>query len=572
MKLSYNLNRYLLLCLLGVNTSLFAQVKTEEKKPQEEKPKAAVTEEVEVVRSYKPILADAVKIRRNPDLNEKKVFNPKVKYNPIDKKLELDSEIGALEAQKLIKQDEETLYNNFAKFGMGNLGSTLGALHIGTDRDEALQAGFNFNHWANSNGTLNKQKMSEQSIGAYGRSIGDNIVLDGKLNYNRRSNYFYGVNPEDANFNLDPKKQRFNLFEGDGLIYNRIDPNDMDKFAYAAKINGYIFNNIFEGKETGVALSGGLSKNLNKFQIGANGLLDFTTSKDFAYSLDNHIFKVNPFIKLDGEKFKLTAGINYIAEFGTNSNSNLFPNASIDFSLVKNYLGLFAKLDGNVNKTRLKDLSYVNPFINENIDIRNQIEKFNISGGIKGTLAANIGYKAYISYKNIDNFAYFVNDTTRRETFNLEYESGNTSVFGITGELNIKFSDIARIDSKLELNQYTLKHELNAWQHPSAKLTTNASFKIAKKVKLDADLYFQGPTKAKLYEPDPTSSTVPAPLIGNIKTLKSFADLGVGAEYLYNKRISAFLRVNNLFNSDYQRYLYYPSYGFNILGGISYGF
>ena len=568
MKLSYNLNRYLLICLLGVNMPLFAQVKPEEKK-EEEKPKAAVTEEVEVVRSYKPILADAVKIRRNPNLNEKRAFNPRVKYNPLDKRLQLDSEIGALEAQKLIKEEEETLYNNFAKFGVGNLGSTLGALHIGTDRDEALQAGFNFNHWANSQGDLNKQKMAEQLVGIYGRSIGDNIVLDGKLNYNRRSNYFYGVNPDDPNFNPDPKKQRFNLFEGDGIIYNRIDPNDTDKFAYAAKLNGYIFGNLFEGKETAFTLSGGLSKNLSKFQIGANGLLDFTTSKDLAYSLQNHIFNVNPFIKLDGEKFKLTAGINYVAEFGTNSKSNLFPNASIDFSLIKNYLGLFAKLDGNVNKTRLKDVSYINPFINENIDIRNQIEKFNITGGIKGTLAANVGYKAYVSYKNIDNFAYFVNDSTRKETFNLEYETGNTSVLGITGEINIKFSDIARIDGKLELNQYNLKHELNAWHHPSVRLSSNTSFKIAKKVKLDADLYFQGETKAKEYYFDPGASTNPQ---FNVKTLKAFADLGVGAEYQHNKRMAAFIKVNNLFGADYQRYLYYPNFGFNILGGVSYGF
>ena len=568
MKLSYK-NRYLLLCLLGINTSLFAQVKPEEKK-EDDKSKTAVTEEVEVVRSYKPILADAVKIRRNPDLNAKSVFNPKVKYNLLDKRLELDSEIGALEAQKLIKEDEETLYNNFAKFGVGNLGSTLGALHIGTDRDEALQAGFNFNHWANSAGALNKQKMAEQSVGIYGRSIGDHIVLDGKLNYNRRSNYFYGVNPDDANFNLDPRKQRFNLFEGDGLIYNRIDPNDTDKFAYAAKLNGYIFNNIFEGKESGFAVSGGLSKNLNKFQLGTNALLDFTTSKDLAYSLDNHLFKLNPFIKIDGEKFRLTAGINYVAEFGTNSKSNLFPNASLDFSLVKNYLALFAKLDGDVNKTRLKDVSYINPFINENLDIRNQIEKLNITGGIKGTLAANIGYKAYVSYKSIDNFSYFVNDSTRKETFNLEYETGNTNVVGITGEINIKFSEIARIDGKLELNQYSLKHELNAWHQPSVKLSSDASFKVAKKVKLDANLYFQGETKAKEYYHDPAALSANPQF--NVKTLKAFADFGIGAEYQHNKRMAAFIKVNNLFGADYQRYLYYPSYGFNILGGVSYGF
>lgn len=569
MKLSYNLNRYLFLCLLGVNTSVLAQVPEEK---TDDKPKTAVTEEIEVVRSYKPILADAVKIRRNPNLDTRKTFNPRVKYDLLDKRLVDDSEIKTLDAQKLIPEQEETLYNNFAKFGVGNLGSTLGALHLGTGRDEALQAGFNFNHWALSNGELNQQKMAEQNLGIYGRSIGDNIVLDGKIGYNRRSNYFYGIDPDNSFLNPDPRKQRFNTFEGEGEIYNRIDPNDMDKFAYAAKLSGYIFGNNFEGKESAFVASGGLSKNFNKFQLGANSVLDFTTSKDLAYSLGNHLFKVNPFIKLDGEKFRLTAGINYVAEFGDNSRSHLFPNANFDFSLIKDYLALFAKLDGNIQKTRLKEISYINPFINENIGIRNQVEKFNLTGGVKGTLAANIGYKAYISYRTIEDFAYFVNDTTRKETFNLEYESGNTNILGITGEINIKFSDIARLDGKLELNQYNLKNELNAWHHPSVKLSSNASFKIAKKVQLDADLYFQGDTKAKIYNIDPNSTTVPPAVTTDITTLKAFLDLGIGAEYQHNKRMAAFLRVNNLLANNYQRYLYYPSFGFNIIGGVSYGF
>lgn len=569
MKLSYNLTKYILICSLGASTPLFAQENTTGAKKEEEKPKATVAEEVEVVRAYKPILADAVKIRRSPDLNEKKNFDPKVKYNLLDKRLELNSEIRTLEAQKLIKQKEEKLYNNFAKFGIGNLGSTLGALHIGTDRDEALQAGFDFNHWAMSKGDMNKQMMAEQNVSAYGRSIGNQIILDGKIGYNRRSNHFYGIDPADPAHNLDPKKQRFNLFEGDGLMYNRVDPNDMDKFSYAARINGYIFNNIFEGKESGIALSGGLSKNMSKFQIGANAVADFNNTKDIAYSLSNHLFKVNPFLKLDGEKFKLTAGINYVAEFGTNSKSSLFPNASFDFSVVNNYLALFAKLDGDVYKTRLKDLSYENPFINENIDIRNQVEKFNFSGGIKGTLSANIGYKAYITYKSIDNFYFFVNDSLRRETFNVEYEAGKTDIWGMTGELNIKFSDIARIDGKLELNQYTPKYELNAWQRPSVKLNATSSLQIAQKVQLTADIYFQGNSRAKTYDLD---SNNPQVRVMNVHSLKSFVDMGVGAEYKHDKRLSAFIKVNNLFGTNYQRYLYYPSYGFNILGGVSYAF
>lgn len=566
MTLSYNLNRYLLVALLGSHISVFAQEKTDNTTPNK-----AVSEEIEIVRAYKPILADAVKIRRSPDLETKKTTAPKVKYDLLDKRLEVNSDIKTLEAQKLVREKEEDLQNNFVKLGGGNLASTLGALHLGTSRDDGLQAGLNLNHWGMNSGKLYKQRMSEQRAGIYGRSSGNSIILDGKLGYNRRSNYLYGIDPQNSFVNTDPQKQLFNTFEGDGEIFNRVDPDDTDKLVFAAKLNGYIFNNNLKAKENSFAISGGVSKNFSRFQLGLNALADITATKyPTVASFQNNLIKANPYIKLDGDKFRLTAGINYIGEFGTNSKTHFFPNANFDFSIISNYLAVFAEVNGDVRKTRIKELSYINPFINENLEIKNQVDKLNIVGGVKGTLSAGIGYKAYVSHKTVENFLFFANDSISKQTFNAEYESGNTNILGITGEVNIKLSNVARIDGKFELNQYNLKNELNAWHHPSIRISSTASFNIAQKVKIDADVYFQGETKAKVYTLDPVSNTVLTPV--GIQTLKSFADLGLGAEYQHSKRIAAFVKFNNLLGTDYQRYLYYPNFGFNVVGGVSYGF
>ena len=82
---------FLLLSGLFVSTALYAQTKPAEKtapiKPtiSKDTTKNAVTEEVEVVRSYKPVLADAVKIRRSPNLNDVRPFNPQMTYNLMDR-------------------------------------------------------------------------------------------------------------------------------------------------------------------------------------------------------------------------------------------------------------------------------------------------------------------------------------------------------------------------------------------------------------------------------------------------------------------------------------------------------
>ena len=70
LNLSY-LKYSLAVCLVSISISSMAQVKKEEPKkeePKKETDKASIAEEIEVVRPYKPILAEAVKILRSPEL------------------------------------------------------------------------------------------------------------------------------------------------------------------------------------------------------------------------------------------------------------------------------------------------------------------------------------------------------------------------------------------------------------------------------------------------------------------------------------------------------------------------
>lgn len=550
-------NTLFLAFIIGLSVNTFAQ----DKPVNDTTKRNAVIEEIDVVRSYKPVLADAVKIRRSPDLNDTKPFNPKINYDILDKKLALNSSIRALEAQKLAKQKIEELKNNFAKLALGNLGTTLGQLNIATGQDEALQAGFNVDHLAIS-GPLNQQKMSRQGLSAYGRSIGEALVLEGKLGYNRNSNYFYGIDPNGSFANLNPEKQRFNFFEAEGTVFNRVDADNETDLGYSAKINASLFNNAFSAKETAFAISGGASKALNKFTLGANGVLDFTTSDDLGYNFKNHLFKINPYLKIGTDAFKFSVGINYVNEFGTNQRINFFPAASLDFMLIKNYLTVFGSFGGDVDKTKLKDLTDVNPFLNENILLRNTVKKVDAAGGIRGTFSANIGFKAAVIYQTVSDLSYFINNTNKRQKFDVDYFAGNTNILGFTGELNVNFSDAFNVDSKVNLRQYDNSAE-HAWLLPGFTLNSTASFKINEQIKLEGDLYFQGETKAKILNSSAAYT---------LKNIPAFADISIGVAYQYNKKISGFVKANNILGKEYQRLPYYPNYGINILGGLSYGF
>ncbi|RZK77162.1 MAG: hypothetical protein EOO85_09505, partial [Pedobacter sp.] len=118
---------YITVILLTTGFGLKAQdTKTTEKKGDEK----AVTEEIEVVRPYKPVLAEAVKLRRSPDLNDVKTFKAKFNYSLTDRKLELNSDINKLQAQQVADEKRQEFINNYVKGGFGTAKTIFGEAYI----------------------------------------------------------------------------------------------------------------------------------------------------------------------------------------------------------------------------------------------------------------------------------------------------------------------------------------------------------------------------------------------------------------------------------------------------------
>lgn len=57
-----------------------------------------------------------------------------------------------------------------------------------------------------------------------------------------------------------------------------------------------------------------------------------------------------------------------------------------------------------------------------------------------------------------------------------------------------------------------------------------------------------------------------------VVTLKSYFDLNAHVGYRYNERLTGFLKLNNIANQDYERWINYPVQGFQFLVGASYKF
>lgn len=520
---------------------------------------STLSEEIEVVRPYKPVLADAVKIRRNPDMDKQKPFKPVLKYSIIDKKLELNSNIKELQAQKMQDEIPASLTNNLVKLGAGNLNSAQGELYFNSGRDQSLQAGGFLKH-ISQKGSLTNQEYSKQEMGIFGRTIGNSYAASGNINYDRHSFYFYGFDPE-VTIMPDMSKQKNSTISAEAELMNNY--SESSPLNYILNFKAYQFSTLSDAKENSIIASGSVNKDFKTFNTGFNASADLTSSKDLAYTIKNTILKVNPYLNFKNDSYNITLGANIVQEAGTSSRLNIFPSISADFAVLPGFANVFAKLNGDVLKSSIRDIALENPFLNENIGLKNSLEKMNVEAGVNGNIGATFGYKIMASYKNIDNMLLFMNNTTKINRFDVIYDQGKSTVFGLQGEVNVKASDVFEIAAKAEIFNYDLASEAEAWFKPGVRLTSNAKAQVNQKVFLNAELMFQGESFAKVNSG-----------VGDFKasTIKSFIDLSAGAEYKVNQKIGVYLKANNLVGGNYQRYLFYPRMGLNLLGGVNYSF
>jgi hypothetical protein len=530
----------------------------------------ALSEEIIVTTAYKPVLADAVKIRRNPDLEDKTPYKAPLTYKPIDKRLERNTDIKQMEAAKMPAERDSDLYNNLVKGGLGSLKTTYGELYVNNGRDDALQVGAYVKHFAQAGDAYPKQNQSKQEIGVFGKSVGEVNSLHGTIGYKRQGTYFYGydkLSPPPAT--ASPQQQTFNTLSAEGDLTKNFKDVEKD-FTYALKLNGYLFNNAYDAKESNVVLSGFINQTVKQFYAGLNASVDLTTQKDVLYSYSNNIVRANPYLKFQGENYKIDAGINIASEFGFSSRLYVFPAARLEVQIVPKYVRLFAEAKGDVNKSSIKDFSETNPFLAPNINIVNSVDVLDLAAGVKGTMAPGLGFKATVFRNDIRNMPLFVSGLTAPNTYNhfsVEYDNGRATVTGFNGELDYKASEDLDIFGRVEIKDYKLATEAQPWNLPKFKLSAGTNINISDKVKLTATLLFRGDTKDYTFNGASSVTTTPT-----IISLKSFADINAGAEYKVNRRFGIFVQANNLLNTTYSTWLYYPEYGFNIFGGVSYGF
>lgn len=517
-----------------------------------------LSEQIDVVRPYKPVLAEALKISYNPEIKVEPNRTGEFEYQVDPKKVDSISKLSVIGAEKMKSEGIAKLYPSYVKLGGGNYATTYAEAFITNTRSQEYLIGTHLKHQA-SVGSIKNADYSENQVEIFGRRIYKKHALYASFNYDRDVAHFYGYNHDLFSYKRTEVRQHFNYIDMQAGIESH-QAQESNALNYRLGVKAYTASDRFKANENSLSLNGLFTKNIAGAPIRLNTGLMFRQNQDSLKS-DHHYFVFSPAYTYKQDALSLTLGLNTFTEFGSRSDFHLYPHVILDYTLIEDEMIAFAGITGKLKQNSFRDTYTQNPFIASNQIFLNTNEKMNLFAGIRGNISSKTAYRVQVSYSNLADMPFFVNDTNDLRKFVLVYDGKNTTLLNLSGEFSHQFSDKLRLFGKAEINSYTMDKELEAWHVPLYRIQVSGTYNIADKFLLTADVYGISKSNALIYTPDPT-----------VKELKGIIDANLGIDYRYSKIISIFLKMNNLANTRQEQYLNYKNYGLNGLLGATFSF
>jgi len=515
------------------------------------------TGEVEVIKDFDARLADTEKITVSPTLPNPNNVTKTQTYNIPPRTMPVQYLPPVIRPVGMRGDKLPTAYNGFLKLGVGVPTSTYGELSYHTFYEKQLDLGLQLKHHAANFKNLENQRFMENSgtvTGTY--YLEEGYAVGGNIGYTNDQVHYYGYDHETVEFTRDQVKQRFNTIDLGLKFFNG--ERTQGDINYRAAINIYNTKDNFAAKENHLDAGFGATKWFGeKHSLDVDIRTDLTTYKDSIKQKLNN-FYVNPAFTFHNESVKVKVGVNLAS---VNEEFSIFPDVEASANIVGNKFTAFAGAEGNLEKNTLRSLSDYNPFIQTfgRLEIKNT-DYNHFYGGLRGTVAG-FNYKGQIGYKKANNLALFLNESSNAvdslsyTNFNVIYDT--VSIFNIQGSIGATILKDLDISGTISFNKYDLNNQEKAWHLPALEANFTGIYRLLEdKFRVKGELFVANGVPYQQAD-------------GTADNLNALLDLSVGGEYILTENIGAFVEFNNLLNNKRERWVQYPTYGINILAGIT---
>lgn len=575
-------NKIIILLVLFVVQLSFSQKKNE----------TIGTETVNVVKPYSPTISDAFKVKETPSL-EDSGNQPKetIKYSILSVPVASTFTPSKGKAEGVEKSKKEKLFNNYATLGVGNYGTLNAELFVNQDLGNNDYVAGMFRHHSSQGGIkgveLNDEFYDTALNVGYGVNNRD-MSWNVDLGYQNQLYNWYGL-PADFGSTL-AGQMRDDLIRGinPNHSYNTISFGGNVAFTEGvfSKISTKFthFSDSFSSSENRFYVKPSFKVDIMDQAINTNIIVDhvsgsfehnyaYDNTKPLKYSLTN--FGIEPsFVMLENDwTLELGAGLFYGLDSENSGNKfYIYPKVNASYKLVGDLMIFYTGVNGGLNQNSYADFVTENPFLSPTLLVKPTNNQYTVFAGLKGKLANNVSYNLTGSYLNEKDKALYRSNDYTEDFSNQNYGFGNSfgviyddiRTFRFYGELKADFSQNVSFGINGTFNSY--KYDgIEAWNLPSMKLSSNLDVNITKQWYAGLNVFFVG--ERKDMQSNVNLGTDPV-----ITTLKSYFDANAHLGYKYNERLTCFLKLNNIGNQAYEKWLNYPVQGFQIVVGANYKF
>jgi len=511
---------------------------------------------IEITSSYKPVLRNTVKINLYASPITADTSRPRLTYNIPPQNLFFAYQPASLKPLALYADTTLQLGDrNQLKVGFGSFTTpyVAGAFSFGDGKKNLLNV---YGNYISSRGNIDNQDFSEIKVRGDGSIFTPKSEVYAHAAFEQHEYYQYGYDHTIDSFSKsDVRRSCQDLSAGVGL--RNIAVNDLN-FIYDPHLELHTFSRENKATETTLLLNLPVEKKFSdavSVKVTAIGNFDKYQIKNSTLQVTNNLFELSPEFVYYGDRFTFHGGV---TPAWNNNEVNILPNIYAEAQLQKNVLIVQAGWIGNYIANSFRTLSGENPYMQDPTFLNNTKET-QYYGGVKATLGNHFSFNARAAFITFNNMPLFINDSLDGKSFYIKNER-RIDDLQIHGDMNFINQDKFTLTAGLDLNTYTgLLDNAKAWEMYPLKVTGSLGWNAFKEVLIKGDIVaFSGAKALVTYN---TAGSYE-------KNMKGGTDISAGAEFKINKKFSAWLDLDNLLNSKYQRWNNYPVYGLQVIGGI----
>ena len=519
------------------------------------------------IKAFVPTIADAYKINDMPVVKDSVPPAPQLSYGINSKKVFTPFTVNPLKSAKMGLESLPKLYSTLVKIGGGNYNTPYAEVFFNNLRSKDISYGARLKHLSSKADYegYGFGGFSDNEVGLYGKKFLRKHTLSSNLDYDRDVVHYYGYDTSIAHITENPlaTKQRYSNFKGNVSLESHY--NDSIHTNYLVNLKYSNLTDFYQTSEHNIFASGDVSGYYEKQLIHIPISVDFYNNRSQVDSVNSVIVALTPYILSSGDKWSTRIGMGIAVEGNQQDRSRFlfYPNIDFNYNVLENIIVPYAGLSGGLKKNSLKTLTDENPFLVPDPDLQNTNTKWEMYGGVKGSISKNVSYNTRASFSRVQDMYFFVNDDTNffKKGFNTLYD--DASILNLHGELQFQNSEKIKVIAKGDYNKYDMKSELKPWQKPLWQAGLTVNYNLKNKIIATADIFLYGKRNARILKTDSLGSVFAS------TEMKPIVDANIGLEYRYSKKLSAFIKFNNL---GFRRYMYwndYPTQKFNFLAGVT---